>query len=236
MAIVNMDGLHFSTEKDTFKASMDLTVSGSSGNSNNSKTAFNTQLSWITEKSINLAIVGYQYGESNTVRNVNKAFVHYRYIHQINNSMDWELFGQVESNEFTRLSYRGLLGVGLRFSVATSKDHNAFLGAGAFHSKEETEVTAGLTDDGVEELTRANFYLLSKYKVTPSTSFSNVIYYQPRISQLKDFRALLESKFDFKINDKLKFRLSLDVEHDSLPSQSIKSTDVSYMTGLVFSF
>ena len=236
MAIVNMDGLHFDNKKDTFTADLDLTVSGSSGNSNTTKAALNTQFSWRSAKSINLAILGYQYGESNDVRSVNKAFIHYRFIYQLNDSMDWELFGQLEQNEFTRLSYRGLLGTGVRFSVLKSEQHHAFLGLGGFYSREEIEVTSGLTDDGVEEFARANFYFLSKYTASPTVTFSNVLYYQPRLSRFSDYRALLETKLDFKINEDLSFRLSFDIEHDSEPSQSIKSTDISYMSGLVFKF
>ncbi len=236
VAIVNMDGLHFDKKEDSFTADLDLAVKGSSGNSQSLAAALNTQLSWISDKSINLAILGYKYGKSNAVLSANKAFIHYRYIYQLNNSMDLELFSQLETNEFTRLSYRGLLGIGLRFSVANSESHHAFLGAGGFYSKEKTEFTTGLTDHGIEEITRANLYFLSKYKVNSTLSFSNAIYYQPRFSRFSDFRALLESKFDFKINKDLSFRLSLDIEHDSQPSQTIKSTDISYMSGLIFSF
>lgn len=236
MAIVNMDGLHFGDNKDAFTADLDLRVSGSSGNSSNTKTALDGQFSWIADKSINLAILGYQYGTSNNVRSVNKAFIHYRYIHQMNNTTDWELFGQLEKNEFTRLSYRGLLGAGFRFGVLQSDEHRAFLGVGGFYSKEKIEFISGLTDHGVEEFTRANFYFLSKYKVNSRVSFSNVLYYQPRINRFSDYRALLETKLDFKINDGLSFRLSLDIEHDSEPSQTVKSTDITYMSGLSLSF
>jgi putative salt-induced outer membrane protein len=236
MAIVNMDGLHFDNNKEAFTADLDLTLSGTSGNSNTEKVALNAQFNWIAARSINLAILGYQYGESNNVRSVNKAFAHYRYIYQLNSAMDWELFGQVEKNEFTRLSFRGLLGTGLRFSVAKTEQHHAFMGLGGFYSKEEIEVSSGLTDGGVEEFGRANFYFLSKYSVSPTVSFSNVLYYQPRFSRFSDYRALFETKFDFKISKKLSFRLSFDVEHDSEPSQTIKNTDVSYMSGLVFNF
>ena len=236
MAIVNMDGLHFDNKEDMFTADLDLTVSGSSGNSNTTKAALNAQFSWIAEKSINLAILGYQYGESNNDRSENKSFIHYRYIHQLTNVIDWELFAQWEQNEFTRLSYRRLLGLGVRFSVAKSEKQRAFLGVGGFYSKEKIAFTTGLTDDGVEEFTRASFYFLSKYKISPTVHFSNALYYQPRVNLFSDYRALLESKFDFKINNSLSFRISLDVEYDSQPSQTIESTDVSYMTGLTLNF
>ena len=58
-AIVNMDALHFDSERDTFSADLDLTISGSSGNSKQSKTAFNGQFTWITKKSIHLTVLGY---------------------------------------------------------------------------------------------------------------------------------------------------------------------------------
>lgn len=236
MAIVNMDGLHFSDHKNTFSADLDFSISGSSGNTQTEKIVLNAQFSWQAEKSINLAILGYKYGKSNNSRNVNKAFAHYRYIHQLNSTLDLELFAQLETNEFTRLLYRGLAGSGVRFTVAKTEQHNAFFGLGAFYSKEEIKVTPGLTDDGVEEFSSANIYFLSKYNVSPSISFSNVIYYQPRLNKLSDYRTLLQAKFDLKINNDLTLRLSLDVEHDSKPSQGIQKTDISYMTGLKLSF
>ena len=236
MAIVNMDGLHFDQKENTSNAALELTASGSSGNQNSTKTSLNGQYNWIKNKTIHLAIVGYQYGENNNTRNINKSFFHYRYIHQMNETLDLEVFGQLEKNEFTRLSYRGLVGSGVRYAIAKTNEHRGFLGLGGFYSSEKTEVTVGLTDDGVENFVRANFYFLSKYQISSTLNFSNVIYYQPRLSDFSDYRALLESKLDFKIVKNLSLRLSLDVEHDSQPSQTIESTDVSYMTGLAFKF
>lgn len=231
-----MDRLHFQQEKDTFKADLDFKVSGSSGNTNTSKIVFNSQLSWQQEKSIHIAILGYQYGESNALTNINKAFAHYRYIYRAGSSYDWEVFTQLENNEFTRLSYRALLGTGLRFNLSDSEQHQAFAGVGAFASREKIKQTAGLTDAGIEELSRANLYLLSKYRVSDTMSISNVLYYQPRLDWPGDLRALYKGKLDFKINSKLSFRVSLDIEFDSQPSQTIKTTDILYTTGLLLSF
>ena len=73
-----MDALHFDSERDTFSADLDLTISGSSGNSKQSKTALNGQFTWITKKSINLTVLGYQFGKSNNIKSVDIAFIHYR--------------------------------------------------------------------------------------------------------------------------------------------------------------
>lgn len=235
-AIVNMDGLHFKNIKKEFAVDLDFKVSGASGNSNNSNIALNGQLSWINENYINLAIFGKQFGESNNIEITNKSFIHFRHIHKMTSAVDWEIFTQVEQNKFTRLTYRGLLGAGLRHNIFNSATHQAFLGAGAFQTKEETEYVVGSTDEGTETYSRGNFYFLSKYKITPNIDFTNTLYYQPRLSDTSDYRALLQSKFDFKLSDNLKLRLSVDVEHDSKPSQTIEETDINYLTGLVVNF
>jgi len=236
MAIVNMDSMHFSDAVDRFTSDVDLTVSGASGNSNNFKMALNSQFSWISMKSINLAILGHQYGENNDLRNTNKTFVHYRNINKINPNLDWELFTQLEQNEFTRLSFRALVGAGLRFSVLKSEAHRAYLGLGGFYSSEETEFTQGLIDHGKEKVNRANLYYFSKYKLSQNLSFSNALYYQPNVSHFADFRALLDSKLDLTISKNVSFRLNLEVEHDSAPSQTVKRTDIQYKTGIKYHF
>ena len=235
-AIVNMDGLHFKDSKKDFTVDLDFKVSGASGNSENTNIALNGQLSWINKNYINLAIFGKQYGKNNNVESTNKSFLHLRHIHKITTSLDWELFTQVEQNKFTRLTYRGLLGAGIRHNLFDTTTHQAFLGAGAFETKQEIAYVAGSTDDGSETYSRGNFYFLSKNKLTSNIDFTNTLYYQPRLSDTSDYRALLQSKFDFKLNDNLKLRLSIDVEHDSKPSQTIKETDISYLTGLVVNF
>jgi len=80
-AIVNMDALHFNKVEDKFSIELELTISGSNGNSQSSDAALNGQFSRVGNNSINLIILGYQYGESNDVRSENKSFIDYRYIH-----------------------------------------------------------------------------------------------------------------------------------------------------------
>lgn len=236
MAIVNMDSMHFSDDAERFDADVDLTVSGASGNSNNFRVALNSQFSWVKDKSINLAILGHQYGENNDLRNINKTFLHYRNINKLMKNLDWEVFTQLEENEFTRLSFRGLAGAGLRFSLSKSEIYRAYFGAGGFYSVEETAFTQGLTDHGKEEVARANLYYFSKYKVSQNVAFSNALYYQPDVSDFADFRALFNSKLDLAINKNISFRLSLEVEHDSGPSQTVERTDIQYKTGIKYHF
>ena len=235
--IVNMDALHFDEDQKTgFSGDVELLFSGTSGNTDTKRAMMNAQVNWKQPDSINLVIMGYAEGESNNQKNVNNSFAHYRHIHKYTSRIDWEAFTQIEQNEFTRLSYRGLIGAGGRFQFSHTKVHKAYIGLGAFYAKEKIAYRVGLTDDGTKTSTRANMYILSRYKTTDTLTFSNALYYQPRLNKTSDYRALLQSKFDFAINKSLSFRVSLDVAHDSQPSQTIEQTDVSYNTGLNYRF
>lgn len=236
-AIVNMDGLHFGLDQKLgLSGDVELRFRGTAGNTDTTATSLETQVNWIAERYINLLLLGYKYGKANGIQNVDNAFAHYRHVHNINKTLDWEAFTQLEQNQFTRLSYRGLLGGGLRFSIWKTSSHSGFFGAGAFVSKEKIEYRPGLTDDGTYTQSRGNFYFLSRYKATQTINWSNALYYQPRFNEFSDYRALIQSKLDFKINDSLNFRVALDIAHDSEPSQSIEKTDTSYTTGLKWSF
>lgn len=233
-AIVNMDGLHFKSDSDSFKADLDVLLSGSSGNSDTQSISVNSQFSWFTENHINLAVLGYQYRENENVKSQDKSFVHFRHIRKMTSSRDWEIFSQAETNQFTRLSYRGLLGTGLRYSVFTTENHKSYAGIGAFYLREKVEYRAGLTDHGTDEYSRANFYLLSKYKTKSKLNFTNVLYFQPRLGEFSDYNALIESKLDVQITPAFSLRFAVDIEYDSKPSQTIEKMDVNYMTGFVY--
>lgn len=236
-AIVNMQGLHFGEDRKLgISGDVEFLFNGTSGNTDTTKTSLESQINWISQEYINLLVLGYKDGKANGVTNIDNSFAHYRHVHQINTKIDWEAFTQIEQNQFTRLAYRGLVGGGLRFNVSNTSSHKGFLGTTAFYSREKIEYSPGLTDDGVYTQTRANFYFLSRYKATPTIKWANSIYYQPRMNELSDYRALFQSKVDFMITDNFDFRISLDVAYDSEPSQGVEKNDTVYSTGLKWHF
>jgi putative salt-induced outer membrane protein YdiY len=234
-AIVNMDNLHLQSYQQGFNGSADLMLSGTSGNTDTSLVSFNTQMQWNTGSAINLLLLGSDYGESNGVRNVNKHFVHGRHIRPWLDNTDYEFFAQVEKNEFTRLSRRSLLGAGLRFNFTSGKN-KLILGAGAFRSVEDIESGEGLTDEGIDELTRGNFYILSRHPISKAVQLSQTLYYQPDTSNWSDYRILFEGDIVVKLNETLDMKVSLDVAHDSEPPQTIEETDASLKVGIQFDF
>lgn len=230
-AIVNIENIRVQKSEDGFSGQLNFDASLQSGNTNNTRFGFGTRLQWIKGNKTNFLVLNYDYGERSGTRDINKSFLHGRHIVQRNDKMAWEGFGQVEQNQFTRLSFRGLVGAGIRYTLKKKADKKAmYLGLGGFYSTER------LDDNSGENLFRANIYLVVKNALNKNTNIIGTAYYQPSISNFGDFRALAQAAISVAINKELSLKTSLDITHDSQPPASVNSTDISFRTGIEYRF
>ena len=235
-AIVNIEELRGNKAEDGMTVRASVMASGESGNTDKSEVSAAARLHWQSGPMESLLIGKYDYGESNHVRDTNKTFLHARQIRTYQPGRAVEAFVQAEKNEFARLDFRGLIGAGLRLNVADTESTTAALGVGAFHSWETLDKRPGLTDDGTETLWRANLYLALNQRFNDQTRLANTVYYQPALDDTGDYRVLDEASLNIKISDHLDFKLGFDLTHDSRPPQSVEKTDISYHTGLEYTF
>lgn len=231
LAIINVENIRVQKKEDGFSGQLHINASLQSGNTNKSRVDIGNRLQWSHGNTTNFLVMNYAYGESGGARDINKAFLHGRHVVQHNDKWAWEGFGQLEQNEFTRLSLRALAGAGARRTLTEETDKSAiYLGLGGFYSTER------LDDNTTDNLVRANIYLVIKQTITTNTLFISTVYYQPAISQLDDFRALGQVGLNIAISKKLDLKLSLDITHDSQPPTSVSSTDSSFRTGIEYRF
>ena len=66
-----------------------------------------------------------EYGKLNDVEDTNEAFGHLRFIHSLsdNENLRYELFTQLESDDFRQINSRTLGGIGLRYKIFNSKEN-----------------------------------------------------------------------------------------------------------------
>jgi len=235
-AIVNIEGLRQNQQQEGLSGSVSLTFSGASGNTDKSAANSSARLHWQQQQSATLLIGSYYYGESSQTRDTNKAFAHLRHIIEITQQRAMEGFIQAEHNEFTRMSLRTLAGAGLRQTLHNNEAGQTHLGIGAFYSTETLEERDGLSDGGTEQLWRANIYLAVDYNITGQLKLESTSYFQPATSNRHDYRLLEQAGLKLGINDRLALKLSLDIAHDSQPPQTIDTTDVSYHSGIEYTF
>lgn len=236
-AIVNVEDMRIGAARPGFSGQVNIAISGKSGNTDKEETQLDAHLRWHREQVTNLFVASYDYAETNVVRDTNNSLLHARHVRQTSARRAWEFFAQWEENQFSRLSFRGLLGAGTRLTLLeTAERLSLHLGIGAFYAEQRLEKEPGLIDEGRENFWRANFYLAYKHRLNEQLRLQSTTYYQPRLDDGANFRALEQAALMVKMTDKLSLRLSLDIAHDSRPPETVKRTDISYTTGLSYDF
>ena len=235
-AIVNMDNVHFKQQQEGVSGSIEFQASSSSGNTRSSNVSFDNQIQWNSQQHINLVVLGYEYGETDDTRNLNKSFIHARHVYHYAEPMDLEFFAQAEENEFTRLKYRGLLGGGIRLPFAEYENHSAYLGLGGFREVEKTESNSTDTAEMVNRTGRWNIYLMSRYRLGDRIKFSNTLYWQPRMADSADRRALFISRLTIMTTRQFSMQFSFESVYDSLPPVGVEKKDSRLKTGFSYSF
>lgn len=238
LAIVNIEDMRVKEPIPGFSGQIAAAIVGQSGNTDKAAASVGTRLQWHEKPVTRFIVFNYDYGKTAGVKDTNKGFLHARQIREITDRRAWEGFAQVENNEFTRLSSRGLLGASLRLVAFKSGDDRSALitGMGGFYSREKLDVRAGTTDAGVDTLLRGNFYVVVKYQMNETVRMISTTYYQPATSDSRDYRALEQASLSVVLTDRLNLTLSLEVAHDNRPPQLIGKTDVTYRTGIEYQF
>ncbi len=230
-AIVNIESIRVQKKEDGFSGQLDIDANLKIGNTNKTRIGIGNRLQWIRGNITNFLVLNHAYGESSGMRDINKSFLHGRHVVQRNKKWAWEGFGQLEQNEFTRLSLRALAGIGVRRTLIEETGKTAiYLGTGGFYSTER------LDDNSTDSLFRVNVYLVIKHAFNKNTHLIGTTYYQPAVREVGDFRALGQVALSVAISKKLDLKLSLDISHDSQPPTSVKSTDTSFRTGIEYRF
>ncbi|WGO97048.1 DUF481 domain-containing protein [Saccharophagus degradans] len=237
-AITNMEYLHKQGEQDGLHGNIELSLKGKSGNSNRQTHSVAGQLSYRTGVHQWLTSASAEYGESNKVKDTDNKFIHQRYIHHNSNKLAIEGFVQYQEDTFKLLDSRALVGAGARFKISQKDDDYLFnFGVGAYYTEEVYNLPETATDEEREEqYARANSYINYAKQLTQSTSFSNTLYWQPRLGDIADSYAYNNLAFTVKISEKLALKVTLETQYDSKPVGELEHVDHSYFTSLAYSF
>jgi hypothetical protein len=166
--------------------------------------------------------------------NVSNAFLHVRYNRALVPRVAWELFTQLESDRFRRVSFRWLAGTGPRFDVVDQAELKLFYGLSYMLeiTKRNAEVPPA---DRQHTRHRMNDYATVNYTPDPRVALSETIYYQPRFDDFSDFWLLSVFAARFQVTSVLSTQLDFNLHRESLVPPGVKSTDTELLSSLVFS-
>jgi putative salt-induced outer membrane protein YdiY len=177
-----------------------------------------------------------EYGESTYVKDTNKAFSHIRFIGSLADNKDlvYELFAQLQSDEFRQINSRVLGGAGLRYRVFNSaKAGKGFVGLGGFYEDIQYKDSK---KDPEEDNIRLNSYLAYKVDISNISSLSYVFYYQPKVDAFSDHSISNQVELKLRILKKLFLKFNVTWDDDSKPPSGVKRDDFTQTTTFVFDF
>jgi len=236
-AIVNVEAVDVGTPTEGFSGTATASAGGASGNSNRFRGRADARLQWHIGRHTDFAAFSYDYGKSRGRTDTNREFTHLRHRFQFAPTWALEGFGQAERDEFARLSFRGLVGGGLRRTLLEREAVAAvYLGLGGMFEREVLRRGFGTSDPRGQSTGRANTYLSMQARFNAQTRFSSTAFYQPGMTDFGDFRLLEEAAMHVRLADGMELRLNVEVRYDSRPPQTVKRTDITYTTGVTVSF
>ena len=230
-AIVDVESLRDRAGNETgYSSSGNLQASGASGNSDRADVSFSALLQYLGNGFSNLFVIGSEYGETSGNRSADEQLIHLRHTRVLTKRSDWEIFSQLQQNEFTRLEERTLLGSGIRLGFGDHLDSRLYLGLGAFYESTRNE------NESAREMGRSNIYVSHRKKTSKDISFITTAYLQNKLDDPDDQRAIGSFSMSIPATENLDFTISVNLEHDSRSPIGVEKTDWTYKTGFGWKF
>ena len=163
---------------------------------------------------------------------LNRGFGHLRFTKRIIPNVDIELFFQAGFNDFILIKDRKLFGSGIRKKIVQKESIKSFLGIGFM---QEIEIY-DLKQNFEERLLRQTSYSTILYQISEDIYLNNILYFQPSIKDINDFRLLLENKLQFKINNIFRININMNYRFDNDPHGDSKKSYFQINNGFELDF
>ncbi len=234
-AIVNLEGLHLQDPPPGWSGALDGALSGNAGNTRTLSVDLGVRLQWRDARLTRFLVSDYGYSESRGVRARDRRFLHLREIRHGRGGWAREGYLQAESDAFARLRLRALAGAGLRHVLREGDGARAFLGLGAFYSRER--IADGRQGEDLDYgQWRANLYLIARHSPGSGRRLWLTLYAQPDLTALDDLRLLASAGAAMDLGRGWSVHWRLHLTYDTLPPLAVRRYDLSYRAGLGYRF
>ena len=163
---------------------------------------------------------------------LNRGFGHLRFTKKIIPDLDIELFFQAGFNDFILIKDRKLFGSGVRKNIIKKETIKSFLGIGFMQEREVYD----LKQNSEENLLRQTSYSTILYQISDDIYINNILYFQPSIRSMNDFRLLSENELQFKINNVFRVNININYRFDNEPHGDSKKSYFQINNGFEFDF
>jgi len=176
----------------------------------------------------------FSYGQASGETNTNKTYGHIRFIHTLLDlkPLNYETFIQSETNEFTNVKRRVLLGGGLRYHKNLKEFGNFYLGIGGFYEGINYLTQVNPSENNL----RINTYISYTKAFTEETKVSYAMYYQPNTEDFNDYIVSNAVELQVLVYKTLYLNFVVYYDVDTKPAVGIEEIDFTQKTSFVYKF
>ena len=230
-AQVNVEPLRQQVTARKFGAHIAASTDAYAGNTQGVVFGSSALLGGRTQRNFGYLDVSGDYSKLGGMVSVAKWFAHLRHNFEINHSIWWEEYAQIESDRFRRVQLRELLGTGPRFALFQSDPFELFVGVSYLF--EHTALnSADVAPRGQGTVERLSNYVAITFKPDQRILVSTVDYVQPRIQQFADYKVLSVNSVAFSITKHLQSRLDATARYESFTPSDVRRADLELKSSL----
>ena len=233
-AQVNIESFRNSATKSGFFGETKVNIEFQKGNVNSQTYEFKKDLHFVHKKHHILLKGTLNKGYQDKILYRNSAFSHFRYTIMLHGLLGYEIFTQMQYDEFKDLKLRQLNGIGIRIEKVLSKNYMIKLSLGTGIMTDYEQLPYEVTMNA-----RSTSYMsiIKRFSNDNSSFISAESYYQPLLFNHKDYRINNEINLRSSILKNKLFKLGLNTSfiylYDTVPAVKIEKADIILKTGLV---
>ena len=191
----------------------------------------NNHLQYENGKNMFLILTNYKVSKSASESFQNAGTQHFRYNYKINKKLTFEAFTQAQYNKLLNVNFRWLLGTGPRYTLLNNGKNKINIAALYMYQYEE------LTDPQlIHRDHRISSYISMNFKIANHVSFNNTTYFQPKLTEIGDFRVYSQFNLQFSISKSFAFSTAYRLYYDSKPPEGIVQRTHFIENALTFTF
>jgi len=189
---------------------------------------------WGNDYTFFIADGGYGWENGNSF--VGQILAHLRHVITTGNLIQIELFTQFDNNKKRLLLARELLGGGLRFRILKTEHFKFRLGTAYMFETEKYDLPENTVHPQTTQLHRFTSYVTLNFELNKILSFISTTYYQPSITDFKDYKLFSENALLVDAGKVFDFFIKFNLRYDSRPPDTIKNIDTFSRIGFSLKF
>lgn len=232
IAQVNIEKYNNMNSSNGFNGNLSFYISAKTGNTDTQEFEIDGRLNFKGDKFYSFLIGQGEYGWNKGKEYSNNALLHFRYIRELDEIFNPEIFVQINYNKSRLLLFRSLAGLGMRITLLSDSVSNFTYGTAYMYEYENLDNSKSIFQLSETKHHRWSNYISYSNTLTNNSRLSIVIYTQPRFDNFNDLRMLSENHLSVGFTNRLSLSINFSLMYYSRPPIGVKELDTNTKVGL----